>query len=249
VAQIVQPRVQLVAWTEFRTPAGIDWQTDAEGGQALAEFAGRACYQAWTKNQPATATNAGYLRHVIDVGHLAVLEHASVSLYLTGISRTLSQELTRHRHFSFSQLSQRYLATEPSVVEPAAIAADPELHAAFVAAVTAAEQAHRTLLNLLTERDAPGEQAALGRKQVRQAARAVQPAAMEARLVMTGNYRSWRHFLAMRAGEHADREMRQVAVLCLRELQSVAPRVFADFTVSDLADGSQVAGSPLEAEQ
>ncbi|MGH3976770.1 MAG: FAD-dependent thymidylate synthase, partial [Pseudonocardiaceae bacterium] len=56
-------RVQLVAKTEFLPPADVPWSTDADGGQALAEFAGRACYQSWRKPNPATATNAGYLRH------------------------------------------------------------------------------------------------------------------------------------------------------------------------------------------
>ena len=60
-------------------PADIDWavdpDTDADGGQALAEFAGRACYESWNKPNPATATNAGYLRHILEVGHLSVLEH------------------------------------------------------------------------------------------------------------------------------------------------------------------------------
>jgi thymidylate synthase (FAD) len=65
---------------------------------------------------------------------------------------------------------------------------------------------------------------------------------------MTGNYRSWRHLLAMRASEHADREMRLVAVSCLRHLQAIAPHVFGDFTITTLADGSELAASPLATE-
>jgi thymidylate synthase (FAD) len=52
-------RVQLVAKTEFFPPADVPWSTDADGGQALAEFAGRACYQSWRTPNPETATNAG----------------------------------------------------------------------------------------------------------------------------------------------------------------------------------------------
>ena len=47
--------VRLIAWTHFEPPGDVDWSTDAEGGQALAEFAGRACYQSWHKPNPATA--------------------------------------------------------------------------------------------------------------------------------------------------------------------------------------------------
>ncbi|WP_390479680.1 FAD-dependent thymidylate synthase, partial [Frankia casuarinae] len=93
----VRLRVQVIAKTEFIPPDDVAWSTDADGGQALAEFAGRACYQSWNKPNPATATNAGYLRHILDVGHLSVLEHGTVSLYLTGVSRSLTHELVRHR--------------------------------------------------------------------------------------------------------------------------------------------------------
>ena len=72
-------RVQLVARTDFLPPADVAWSTDADGGQALAEFAGRACYQSWDKPKPATATNATFLRHLLEVGHLSVLEHASAT--------------------------------------------------------------------------------------------------------------------------------------------------------------------------
>ena len=51
--EIVPLRVQLVAKTEFVPPADVPWSTDADGGQALAEFAGRACYQSWSKPNPA----------------------------------------------------------------------------------------------------------------------------------------------------------------------------------------------------
>src|SRR5690242_2070720 len=99
----------MIAKTEFLAPPEVDWSTDADGGQALVEFAGRACYQSWSKPNPKTATNAAYLQHIIDVGHFSVLEHASVSFYITGISRSCTHELIRHRHFSYSQLSQRFV--------------------------------------------------------------------------------------------------------------------------------------------
>jgi thymidylate synthase (FAD) len=249
VPDIVPPKVQVIAWTQFDQPDDVPWETDAEGGEALAEFAGRACYQSWSKPNPSTATNAGYLRHILEVGHLSVLEHGSVSFYLTGISRSLTHELIRHRHFSYSQLSQRYVPEKnAAMVEPDVIADDPELHAKFVAATEASLQAYTELLEGLEKRFADVPNATLRRKQARQAARAVLPNATETRIVVTGNYRAWRHFIAMRASEHADVEIRALAVACLRELQRVAPNVFADFTISPLPDGTEVASSPLVAE-
>jgi thymidylate synthase (FAD) len=249
VPESVPLRVQAIAWTHFEAPADVPWSTDAEGGQALAEFAGRACYQSWSKPNPRTATNAGYLRHILDVGHLSVLEHGSVTFYLTGVSRSLTHELVRHRHFSYSQLSQRYVPEgDAGLVEPDVIAADPELHAKFVAATAASLAAYTELLAGLEERFAGTEEATLRRKQARQAARAVLPNATETRIVVTGNYRAWRHFVAMRASEHADVEIRALAIACLRELQRIAPNAFADFEVVALPDGTEIASSPLAAE-
>jgi thymidylate synthase (FAD) len=52
----------------------------------------------------------------------------------------------------------------------------------------------------------------------------------------------------MRASEHADVEIRALAIACLQELQRVAANVFGDFRISTLADGSEVAASPLVGE-
>ncbi|CAN3128457.1 FAD-dependent thymidylate synthase [Mycobacterium sp. smrl_JER01] len=249
MAEIASLRVQLIAKTEFTAPPDVPWSTDADGGAALVEFAGRACYQSWSKPNPRTASNAAYLRHIIDVGHFSVLEHASVSLYITGISRSCTHELIRHRHFSYSQLSQRYVPEHDSqVVPPPGIEDDPELLDIFRDAVDAGRAAYTELLTRLESRLATQPNATLRRKQARQAARAVLPNATETRIVVTGNYRAWRHFIAMRASEHADLEIRRLAIECLRQLADVAPQVFSDFEIAVLADGTEVATSPLATE-
>ena len=253
MAETVPLRVQLIAKSEFVAPPDVPWSTDADGGPALVEFAGRACYQSWSKPNPRTATNAAYLRHIIDVGHFSVLEHASVSFYITGISRSCTHELIRHRHFSYSQLSQRFVPEHDSdVVLPPGIADDPELQEIFKAAADASRATYTELLSRLEAKfmgDEPGERlGVLRRKQARQAARAVLPNATETRIVVTGNYRAWRHFIAMRASEHADVEIRRLAIECLRQLIVLAPQAFSDFGISTLADGSEVATSPLATE-
>ncbi|GAB7043214.1 FAD-dependent thymidylate synthase [Catenuloplanes niger JCM 9533] len=245
MAEIVPQQVQLIAWTQFQAPEGVAWSTDAEGGQALAEFAGRACYQSWKKPNPKTATNAGYLEHILETGHFSVLEHGSVSFYFSGISRSLTHELIRHRHFSYSQLSQRYVPErDAAFVEPDVIAGDPELHAMFEKAADASLAAYTELLEGLEAKFADVESPTLRRKQARQAARAILPNAVETRIVVTGNYRAWRHFIALRATEAADVEIRELAVECLRQLTEKAPNVFGDFTISTLPDGTEVASSP-----
>lgn len=249
MAETAPLRVQLIARTEFLAPPDVPWSTDGDGGEALVEFAGRACYQSWSKPNPRTATNAGYIDHIIDVGHFSVLEHASVSFYITGISRSCTHELIRHRHFSYSQLSQRYVpADDAEVVLPPGLEDDSELQELFLAAADASRSAYFELLTKLEAKLADVPNATLRRKQARQAARAVLPNATETRIVVTGNYRAWRHFIAMRASEHADVEIRRLAIACLRELTGVAPAVFADFEINTMADGSEVATSPLATE-
>ena len=253
MAETAPLRVQLIAKTEFLAPPEVPWDTDADGGPALVEFAGRACYQSWSKPNPRTATNAGYLRHIIDVGHFSVLEHATVSFYITGVSRSCTHELIRHRHFSYSQLSQRYVPEHDSqVVLPPGMEDDQELQHIFTAAADASRATYSELLARLEAKfmgDEPGERlGALRRKQARQAARAVLPNATETRIVVTGNYRAWRHFIAMRASEQADVEIRRLAIACLRQLVGVAPQAFSDFEIATLADGTEVATSPLATE-
>src|ERR671911_1464159 len=156
-------RVRAIAWTHFEPPED----------------------QSWSKPNPRTATNAGYLRHILEVGHLSVLEHGSVTFYLTGVSRSLTHELIRHRHFSYSQLSQRYVPErDAGMVEPDVIAADPELHARFVEATEASLRAYTELLEGLEKRFAEVGNATLRRKQARQAARSVLPNATETRIVL-----------------------------------------------------------------
>ena len=243
-------KVQVIAQTQFTPPPDVPWDTDADGGQALVEFAGRACYQSWSKPNPATATNEGFLRHLLEVGHLSTLEHGSVTMYLSGVSRSLTHELIRHRHFSCSELSPRQVPDrDASFVEPAVIAGDPELHERFAAATEAALTAYLDVLHSLEGEGDGAPNTTLRRRQARQAARSILPAALESRIVVTGNYRAWRHFVAMRGSDHADVEMREVAIACLRELQGAAAHLFSDFRISRLADGSEAAASPYVAEQ
>lgn len=245
----VEPQVTLLAWTHFDADGAAKvmdgWTTDAEGGQALAEAAGRSCYQSFQKPNPSTATNAGYLRHILEVGHLSVLEHGSATFYLTGVSRSFTHELVRHRHLSYSQLSQRYVdSADVATIVPPLFAGDDEAEGILRHTMNVVLAAYGELTDraekLLDHRDLSKTDR---RKQARQAARAVLPNATETRIVVTGNYRAWRHFLDMRATVHADVEIRAVAIAILRGLQGVAPNVFADYSIARLDDGTEVAAS------
>jgi thymidylate synthase (FAD) len=231
--------VDLGAIEAFLGDHGVTWQTDTEiGGEKLAEMAGRVCYMSYGKGRK---TNREFIGHLVEVGHGSVLEHAVWSFLITGVSRSFTHELVRHRHFSYSQLSQRYVnESDSNFIEPDVIAEDPELHAVWREAVDAARQAYDKLVEGLQKHYADMPEATLRRKMARQAARSVLPNATETKIFVTGNARALRHFIEMRGSEHADVEIRKVAVAMLQILQQESPNLFGDYRLETLADGTVV---------
>lgn len=237
------PEIDLVTFSEFHKPDWVEWETDTpKDPEKLIEYAGRMCYQSWSN--PAGRSNKEYIANMLDHGHLSVIEHAIAGFSIQGISRSCTHELVRHRHFSFSQVSQRYVSEdEARMVEPECIAQDPEAHAIFVDIATRAQEAYRQLYAILSEKFEHVEQKTLKRKLARQAARSVLPNATETKIVMTGNFRAWRHFIRMRANEHADVEIRAVAVDICKKLMELSPAVFGDYRIEKLSDGTEVAAT------
>lgn len=247
MAKVTELDVQLIAATSFHAPRGVEWEVDegASDSEALVEFSGRACYESFDKPNPRTASNQAYLHHILEVGHDALLEHAAATLYIRGLSRSATHELVRHRHFSFSQLSQRFVHPEETeVVLPKLIAEDEQLTRLTLQAADDARFVYEELLDALESKLEQEPNALLRKKQARQAARAVLPNLTESRIVVTGNYRAWRHFIGARATEQADTELRQLAVTCLKLLREQSPVLFDDFTITTLADGTEMASSP-----
>lgn len=247
MAKVTELDVQLIAASSFHAPQGVKWEVDegASESEALVEFAGRACYESFDKPNPRTASNQAYLHHILEVGHDALLEHATATLYIRGLSRSATHELVRHRHFSFSQLSQRFVHPEETeVVLPKLIAEDEQLTRLTLQAADDARFVYEELLDALESKLDQEPNALLRKKQARQAARAVLPNLTESRIVVTGNYRAWRHFIGARATEQADTELRQLAVTCLKLLREQSPVLFDDFTITTLADGTEMASSP-----
>ena len=222
-------KVELLAHTEIANHGVVgdyspkmfdDWVSTS--ADLLAEFAGRACYQAWDKPNPKTAANQDYLKNILNQGHFSVLEHASATFYVTGVSRALTHELIRHRHLSFSELSQRFvdIQTVDTVIPPAL--KENSNRELIGDVMDVAEQGYSMLVDNLIENG-------LTRKQAREAARAVMPNATETRIVVTGNMRAWRDVLYKRYSVHADAEIREFAAEVLRQLKLIAPGQFQDF--------------------
>ncbi|MCH7992984.1 MAG: FAD-dependent thymidylate synthase [Planctomycetes bacterium] len=231
---------------QFLDDHGVsNWTTDAStAGEKLPEFAGRLCYMSFAKPRP--GGNKTYLGHIKEVGHGSVLEHAVWNFIITGVSRSFTHELVRHRAgFGYSQLSQRYVdESVADFVEPDCIADDPELHEVWQSAVQYAQEAYIKLVDGLQEKFSDIEPKTQRRKMARQAARSVLPNATETKIFVTANARALRHFVELRCSEHAETEIRMVAAQVLEILQREAPNIFNDYGFVDLPDGTRAATTP-----
>lgn len=200
-----------------------------EDADELAEFAGRACYESFERPNPATYSNPNYLAHILELEHESVLEHASATFYITGVSRSLTHELIRHRHLSYSQLSQRYVANDGELVVPPALNELPfpdqeEAVNLLVQTGMYCDESYDRLVVLL-------ESNGFKRKEAREAARAVLPNMTETRIVVTGNHRAWRDVISKRYHPAADKEIQELGRLLLIELKKIAPNTYQEMAV------------------
>jgi thymidylate synthase (FAD) len=154
------------------------------------------------------------LRTIMKSGHLSALEHASYTFAIDGVSRALTHQLVRHRLASFNQQSQRYVTADAEAfVVPPTVLASAEGADAFEAAMAAAWETYRTLI----EAGIPKEDA-----------RYVLPNAAESKIVVTMNIRELLHFLTLRCCKRAQWEIRELALKMLDLAEPTAPYIFMD---------------------
>ena len=240
---IVEPAVQLLAHTAI-VPDAIEQRLEIQEGSADAEtltvYAGRSCYESWSRPNEKTREDKDYLRRTLfEQGHFSILEHATATFYITGVSRALLAEITRHRHLSFSVLSQRFVDEEDAnIVVPPAVRSAKEINEAYYdeelgGGVIGATENLKVMANLAIATYAGlveelQETEGLPRKQAREAARAVLPNMVETRIVVTGNMRAWHEVIERRTAPDADAEFQQVAGMIRDELKKLAPAIFTD---------------------
>lgn len=189
---------------------GITGFLSREGGpEVLLEHAGRACYRSEPKGRPGK-----FLQARIREGHESIIEHATVTFEITGISRACSHQLVRHRLASYSQESQRYVdMAAPEFVIPPSVADNPQARAVWDEFMDRVSDAYRQLRELGTRKED---------------ARFVLPNATATRIIVTMNFRSLRHFISVRCDKAAQWEIRALALEMLRQVHEIAPAVFAD---------------------
>ena len=241
---IARPAVEWGAVANFEKQEAR-WRRDptATDADQLVELAGRMCYLSFG-DQQSPRSNAEYIANLLKNGHESVLEHASWTLILTGVSRAFTHQLVRHRvGFSFSQLSQQYHTEEMArFIEPSSVARDPQRQLVWRNAVL---RAHRAYIALISEHEMSGStleglSQRESRRAHRSAARSLLPAAIETKIAVTANARAIRHFLSLRGGIEGDEEMRVVSARLLQNIHDDAPALFADFRIDRLSDGSPI---------
>lgn len=215
-------RVVLVAATQLIDTPGMTVDPGVTDADALHEYSGRECYQSHHKPNPKTAANRDYLANVIRQNHTSVLAHASFTFRLTGVSRSLTHELIRHRFLAVSEVSQRYVDMNVSqqVIPP--LFRGNDFAETWIGDVeTHAVGRYNDLVDHAVAHGAT-------RKQAREAARCVLPGGTETKMIVSGNVRAWRDFIAQRNAPGADAEIREIAGAILDTIREYAPNSVAD---------------------
>jgi thymidylate synthase (FAD) len=190
----------------------LEWVTP--NALEVIELAGRTCYKSEPGSEP-----EGFARKLLKLGHESVLEHASASFRII-CDRGISHEIVRHRLASYSQESTRYVnygtrGGEIQVIEPSGMS--EAIRYEWLAAM---EDANHSYLEMLANGATP------------QVARSVLPTCTKTEIVMTCNFREWRHFLRLRTAPAAHPDMRNVAKMILTWFRKNVPVIVEDLKVT-----------------
>lgn len=216
----MSPVVKLIAHTTLVDPLLAETGDGDTPMQQLVEYAGRTCYQSFHRPSDVTNTPNKYIRSTVgEKKHYSILEHASATFEIRGVSRAFLAEITRHRHLSFSVLSQRFVdGAGAEFTVPPAVADSDEASEILREHNEAAKAAYAEL------------QAALSgsRKEINEAARAVLPNNTSVDMIVSGNLRAWREVLQRRIQPDVDAEFQAVAKKILELITPLAPAAFED---------------------
>ena len=208
-------------------------QLEGSDGECLIEYAGRTCYDSLGTGR----SSDDYHKHLLEVGHGSVLEHAQYSFLVSGVSRGLTHELIRHRAgTAVSQRSTRYVdesespwVTHPVLREiglPCSLSDDIARLEADARSIYDRVCTHvmDSLVNI-------GVPKATAKKQARGAARGYLGNALETELVWSANVRALRNVIEQRGSLAADAEIREFALALLGIMVEECPAYFSDFEV------------------
>ena len=185
---------------------------DAEN---VIEQAGRTCYLSFDKI--GADSQKDFIARLIKLGHESPLEHAYATFRICNCSRAMTHQLVRHRLLAISQQSQRYVSEDSfSYVVPPGVPAEHEddFHADM--------QTIQAMYRKWRQRGLRKEDA-----------RFVLPNACTSEIVVSANFREWRHIFRMRICPKAQWEIQQACRMMLNELKQHATGCFSDIAPSE----------------
>ncbi|MCK9460626.1 MAG: FAD-dependent thymidylate synthase [Proteobacteria bacterium] len=181
----------------------------------LIELAGRVCYK--SEDKITKESNLKFAEKIINLGHESVLEHASATVRII-CDRGVSHEIVRHRLASYSQESTRYCdynKSQVTFVIPPWVSIEPGEYLVatneWMHAMISAEDAYKALR-------------LQGWKP--EQARSVLPNSLKTELVMTANFREWRHVFKLRTSDRAHPQMREIMCPLLEQFRQLIPVIF-----------------------
>jgi len=190
----------------------IELLSITQDAEKLIELAGRTAYQSQDRITDDSA--ATFIAMLVRRGHTSVLEHASATFKISDVSRAFSHQLVRHRIASYTQKSQRYVSEkEFEYVIPNSIKNDAVACGLFLNTMNRINNAYKHLQKLGIKNED---------------ARFVLPNACTTEIVITANFRIWRHIIGLRTDKAAQWEIRNVCMEILKVLKEKAPSCFGD---------------------
>jgi thymidylate synthase (FAD) len=185
-----------------------------QNADAICAAAGKSCYSdkssANLMNEPNLEKTLG---KIVSMGHHSVIEHASFTFSVEGVSRSLTHQLVRHRIASFSQQSQRYVSLEnPTFVIPHTVENDPKCKELYCKTMETIWETYNELQKKIPAEDA----------------RYILPNGCTTNITITMNARELVHFFSLRCCERAQWEIRELADTMLELCKNVSPTIFKD---------------------
>lgn len=188
-----------------------------QNAERLIEDAGRTSYLSFDKE--GEGTEKTFIQMLLKRGHESVLEHASATFRISGISRSLTHQLVRHRLASYTQQSQRYVNEKDfKYIIPKSIKENSYAHFLFIQLMEKAKDTYIELKRLgINNEDS----------------RFVLPNAVETQIVITANMREWRHIIELRGERGVQWEIREMVIEILKKLKEHVPTIFSDFIINE----------------
>lgn len=203
----------------------------------VVEEAGRVCYK--TEGKMGDGTAETFIRSIISRGHESVIEHGNATIKFVG-DRSMSHQLVRHRICAFSQESQRYcdygklgfqVVCPPSIgkLEPGHYWQQDNGDWTISGGETYSEDSTVGLWLSQVNSDYERYKALRAEGVKAEDARSVLPNATKTEVVVTANWRQWRHMFQHRAlNPRAQWQIRELMLDALKGLSTVLPAVFGD---------------------